>query len=45
MNNLNFATNEELTEKLDKIFAALPQDAQHSLIQISSSIYSSSEGE
>ena len=45
MNNLNFATNEELTEKLDKIFAALPQDAQHSLIQISSSLYSSSEGE
>lgn len=45
MNNLNFATNEELTEKLDKIFAALPQDAQHSLIKISSSLYSSSEGE
>ena len=45
MNNLNFATNEELTEKLDKIFVTLPQDAQHSLIQISSSLYSSSEGE
>ena len=29
MNNFNFATNEELTEKLDKIFAALPQDEQH----------------
>jgi len=45
MNNFNFATNEELTEKLDKIFAALPQDEQHALIQISSSLYSSSEGE
>lgn len=43
MNNLNFATNEELTEKLDKIFAALPQDEQHALIKISSSLYVNSE--
>ena len=45
MNNLNFASKEEVAEKLDKIFAALPQDAQHSLKQISSSLYLSSKGE
>ena len=45
MNNLNFATNEELTEKLDKIFVTLPQDKQHALIKISSSLYINSEEE